>query len=178
MANNKTTTAAQQDKLDELVVDARFIMHSFKRKDGSETKYARLDLISPFPGESLENVELKAKWDKFDDYNRLVRPDRVFGYMKYYAEKALRIASEIPVKVTIKPVTYKSNRLGVMVTYPAMFVAPTFAELEDERPVEVLVRDVSERNIFELLASKALGIKTTTREPADDYEDIGLGDNS
>ena len=177
MANNKTTTAVQQDEIKELVVDGQFVMCSFKRKDGSEKPYAGLKLIEPFPGELFKNVELKAKWDKVDDYGRLVRPDRVFGYMKYYAEKALRTVSEILVKITIKLVKYKSKRTGETVTYPAMFVDPTFVELEDEGPVEVLVRDVEERNKFELLAGKALGIKKISRELSD-YEDIGLGDNS
>lgn len=181
MANNKITTTAQQDKLDEFVVDARFIMRSYEQTDKSgktvKKEYVAFELVDPFGDEDFRDVALKAKWDKYDDKsNRLLRPDRVFGLMKYFARKALRQNPEVPVKVTIKPVTYKSNRSGVMVTYPAMFAAPTFVDLEDERSVEVVVKGADESNTFNFLAGKKLGITFAPRELVDDYEDIGLGD--
>ena len=58
-----------------------------------------------------------------------------------------------------------------------MFAAPTFVDLEDERPVEVVVKGADEANTFNFLAGKRLGISFTQRELSD-YEDIGLGDNS
>ncbi len=171
MANNQTT------EVKELVVDAHFVTHSFEAKDDSgktETRdYISFELKDPFNDEDFRDIALKAKWDRYDDKNRLVRPDRVFGYMTYYAKKALKTTDEVPVKVTIKPVKYKSKRSGEMVTYPAMFAEPTFAELEDERPVEVVVKGANNANIFGLLASKALGIKFTPRDNADD-DDVGL----
>lgn len=175
MANNKTTTAVQQDEIKELVVEARFIMRSFEDKDNVKRDFLSFELINPFgDNELFQDIQLKAKWDKFDDKTgRLVRPDRVFGIMSYYAKKALRTSSEIPVKITIKPVKYKSKKSGQMVTYPAMFADPTFVELEDERPVEVVVKGANDANTFSHLAGKALGIKFTPRENSDD-EDIGL----
>lgn len=182
MANNKTTTAVQQDEIKELVVDARFVMRSYEQTDKNgntvEKEYISFELIDPFGDEDFRGVALKAKWDKYDEKtNRLVRPDRVFGLMKYFARKALRQNPEVPVKVTVKPFKYKSKRSGEMVTYPAMFAAPTFVDLEDERPVEVVVKGADEANTFNFLAGKRLGILFTQRELSD-YEDIGLGDNS
>lgn len=182
MANNKTTTAVQQD-VTELVVEARFVMRSYDQTDKSgntvKKEYVGFELVDPFGDEDFRDVALKAKWNKYDDKsNRLVRPDRVFGLMKYFARKALRQNPEVRVSVTIRPVKYKSKRSGEMVTYPAMFAAPTFVDLEDERPVEVVVKGADEANTFNFLAGKMLGISFTQREPADDYEDIGLGDNS
>ena len=121
----------------------------------------------------FRDIGLKAKWDKYDDKNRLVRPDRVFGYMTYYAKKALRTTSEVPVKVIIKPVRYKSKKTGEYVTYAAMYAEPTFVELSEERPVEVVVKGAMPSNIFGLLASKALGIKLTAKSEIDP-DDIGL----
>lgn len=183
MANNKTTTAVQQDEIKELVVEARFVMRSYEQTDKNgntvEKEYISFELVDPFGDEDFRGVALKAKWDKYDEKtNRLVRPDRVFGLMKYFARKALRQNPEVRVSVTIRPVKYKSKRSGEMVTYPAMFAAPTFVDLEDERPVEVVVKGADEANTFNFLAGKRLGISFTQREPADDYEDIGLGDNS
>ena len=181
MANNKTPTAVQQD-VTELVVEARFVMRSYEQTDKNgntvEKEYISFELVDPFGDEDFRGVALKAKWDKYDEKtNRLVRPDRVFGLMKYFARKALRQNPEVPVKVTVKPVKYKSKRSGEMVTYPAMFAAPTFVDLEDERPVEVVVKGADEANTFNFLAGKRLGISFTQRELSD-YEDIGLGDNS
>ena len=62
-----------------------------------------------------------------------------------------------------------------MVTYAALYAEPTFAELEDERPVEVVVKGADQNNIFGLLAGKALGIHVTPKDN-DDPEDIGLMD--
>lgn len=177
MANNKSTTAEQQTKVNELVVDAHFVLRSFDAKDDNgkaETRdYLSFELMDPFKDEDFQDIALKAKWDKFDDKNRLVRPDPVFSYMGYYAKKALKTAAEVRVKVTIKAVTYKSKKTGKTVIYPAMFADPTFAELEDERPVEVVVKGANNANIFGLLASKALGIKFTTRDDSDP-DDVGL----
>ena len=182
MANNKTTTAVQQD-VTEVVVEARFVMRSYDQTDKSgntvKKEYVGFELVDPFGDEDFRDVALKAKWDKYDDKsNRLVRPDRVFGLMKYFARKPPRKNPEGRGSVTIRPVKYKSKRSGEMVTYPAMFAAPTFVDLEDERPVEVVVKGADEANTFNFLAGKRLGISFTQREPADDYEDIGLGDNS
>ena len=92
MANNKTTTTAQ-DKPNELVADARFVMRSYEQTDKSgntvKKEYVGFELVDPFGDEDFRDVALKAKWDKYDDKsNRLVRPDRVFGLMKYFARKA------------------------------------------------------------------------------------------
>lgn len=167
--------AAQQPN--ELVVDARFVMRSFPSKDENgkevEREFLSFELIDPFDDEDFRDIALKAKWDKYDDKNRLVRPDRVFGYMSYYAKKALKTNAEVRVKVTIKPVSYTSKKTKEVVTYPAMFAAPTFVELEDERPVEIVVKGANNANIFGLLAGKALGIKFAPREPSDD-DDVGL----
>ncbi len=172
MANNKTTVT-QQDEVKELVADARFITRSYKNKDGEDKEYVAFEFVDPFHDEDFRDVALKAKWDKYDEKtNRLVRPDRVFGWMTFYARKALRQAAEVRVKVTIKPVTYKSKRTGQMVTYPSIFAQPTFLPLEDERPVEVVVKDANRYNDFLLLAGQALGIKFAPKEPVD--EDYGL----
>ena len=178
MANNKqqAATVTQNDgEAKELVVDARFVMRSYEDKDKKAHEYLSFELVNPFGDEEIfQDIPLKAKWDKFDEKTgRLTRPDRVFGYMSYYARKMLRTMSEVPVKVTITPVTYKSKRNGVMVTYPAMYANPTFAELSEERPVEVVVKAANDANTFDLLAGKALGIKFAPRERVDD-EDIGL----
>lgn len=178
MANNNQQTAAvtQNDgESKELVVDARFITRSYEDKDKVNREYLSFELVNPFGSEEIfQDIPLKAKWDKFDEKTgRLTRPDRVFGYMSYYARKALRTNSEVPVKVTIKSVKYKSKKTGQMVTYPAMYANPTFAELEDERPVEVVVKGANDANTFDLLAGKALGIRFSPRERVDD-EDIGL----
>ena len=165
---NKTTT--QQEAVKELVVDARFVMRSFEQ-DGKEQEFLSFELIDPFNDEDFRNIALKAKWDKYDEKNRLVRPDRVFSCMKFYAKKALRTSDEIPVKVTIKPVTYKNKKTSKMVTYAAMFAEPTFVELEDERPVEIVIKGADNNNIFSLLAGKALGIAVSSKDD-DDYEDI------
>lgn len=171
MANKITTP--ENETVKELVVDARFIMRSFKAKDGTDKEYVSFELMDPFKDEDFRDIALKAKWDKYDDNNRLVRPDRVFGYMTFYAKKALRTAPEFRVKVTIKPVTYKSKKTGEMVTCAAMYAEPTFVELEDERPVEVVVKGADNNNIFGLLASKALGIKFSGKGELDP-DDIGL----
>ena len=171
--NKKTTTEVK-----ELVVDARFIMRSYEReKDGKKenVEFLAFELVDPFEGEDFKNIALKAKWDKYDDKNRLVRPDKVFGWMSYYARKALRENPEVPVKVTIKPVRYQSKNTNDWVTYAAMYAEPTFVELEEERPVEVVVKGAMDRNTFELLASKALGIKLT-KPVSDDDDDVGLMD--
>ena len=177
MANNTQTTAAEQ--LKELVVDARFVMRSFPSKDDNgkdvEREFLAFELIDPFNDEDFRDIALKAKWDKFDDKGRLLRPDGVFGYMSYYAKKALRKAAEVPVKVTIKPVRYRSSKTKEYVTIPAMYAAPTFVELEDEKPVEVVVKGANNANIFNLLAGKALGIKFTSRNT--DEGDIGLDES-
>lgn len=170
MANN---TIMQNGKVDELIVDAHFVMRSYEGKDGKTVEYVAFELIDPFKDEDFRDVALKAKWDKYDDNNRLVRPDRVFGYMTYYAKKALRTSPEVPVKVKISSVTYKSKKTNEQVTYAAMFAMPTFAELEDERPVEVVVKGATQNNIFGLLASKALGIKLLPKNELDP-DDIGL----
>lgn len=170
MANTATT---QNTAVNKLVVDAHFIMRSFEGKDGKSAEYLAFELKDPFNDEDFRDIALKAKWDKYDDKNRLVRPDRVFGYMSYYAKKALRSASEVPVKVTISPVTYKSKKTNEMVTYAAMHAEPTFVELAEERPVEVVVKGATQNNIFGLLASKALGIKLTAKSEIDP-DDIGL----
>ncbi len=182
MANNtqQTTAVTQNDgEAKQLVVDARFIMRSYEDKDKVNREYLSFELINPFGDEEMfQNIALKAKWDKYDEKTgRLTRPDRVFGYMSYYAKKALRTMPDVCVKVTIKPVNYKSKKTGAMVTYPAMFAAPTFAELEDERPVEVVVKGANDSNTFDLLAGKALGIKFASRDKVDD-EDIGLDGTS
>lgn len=173
MAN--TTTVAQESKVEELAVDARFIMRSYKDKDGNDVEFLAFELINPFGDDEIfQNIVLKAKWDKYDEKSgRLVRPDRVFGYMSYYAKKSLRTALEVPVKVTIKPVSYISKRTKEKVTYPAMFAEPTFVELLDERAVEVVVKGANDANTFVLLASKALGIKFTAKDYAD-VDDVGL----
>lgn len=172
----EATNVRQQEAVKELVVDARFVLRSFDADDGNGKKiskdYVSFELIDPFKDEDFRDIALKAKWDKLDDKGRLVRPDRVFGYMSYYARKELRKAPEVHVKVTIKPITYKNKKTGEFVTYPGMYAAPTFVELEDERPVEVVVKGVINANIFVLLAGKALGISFTSREEND--EDIGL----
>lgn len=168
----KQTTEVKNDELKELEVDARFVMRSYD-KDGKDVEYIAFELIDPFNDVDFRDIGLKAKWDKYDDKNRLVRPDRVFGYMTYYAKKALRTASEVPVKVTIKPVKYKSKKTGEYVTYAAMYAEPTFVELSEERPVEVVVKGAMPSNIFGLLASKALGIKLTAKSEIDP-DDIGL----
>ena len=178
MANQKTSTTEATVK--KLVVDARFIMRNFEQKDDNGNKttrdYLSFELIEPFGAEELlKDVALKAKWDKYDDKNRLVRPDRVFSNMSYYARKALRTAPEIPVKVTIEPVTYKSKKSNEMVTYAAIFAEPTFKELEDEKPVEMVVKGAQAAMDFALLAGKALCIKV---KPKDDDDDIGLMDNN
>ena len=182
MANNKTPEVRQNDgEAKELVVDARFIMRSYEKKqdDGSKSlvEYLSFEFINPFgDDEDFQDVQLKAKWEKHDaKTGRLTRPDRVFGWMSYYAKKALRTAQDFRVKATIKAVTYKSKRNGAMVTYPAIFVDPTFVELQDERPVEVVVKDVENANYFLLLAGNALGIRFSSREELND-EDIGLND--
>lgn len=175
MANNKTTTTEVNDGVKTLTVDAKFVMSSFERKDGMKQEYAELILIEPFKNEELKNLTLAAKWDVYDKFNRLIRSDRVFDCMKYYAKKALRNVPEVPVKVTIKPVSYKSKKTGMTVTYPAMYVDPTFVELEDEFPVEVVVKSPEDSNVFFMLACKALGIKFTPKEESDDA-DIGLVD--
>ena len=113
------TTEVKNDELKELEVDARFVMRSYD-KDGKDVEYVAFELIDPFNDVDFRDIGLKAKWDKYDDKNRLVRPDRVFGYMTYYAKKALRTTSEVPVKVIIKPVRYKSKKTGEYVTYAAM----------------------------------------------------------
>ena len=181
MANKTTTPTTQQDgKAKELVVDARFVMRSYQKSDDKGNKtdvpYLSFELIEPFGSDELfKDVPLKAKWDKYDDKtNRLVRPDRVFEYMSYYARKALRTAPEVPVKVTIKPITYPSKKKNQMVTYAGMFADPTFVELADERPVEVVVKGAQFAIDFELLAGRALGIKFTPN--ADPY-DSGLMDD-
>ena len=56
-----------------------------------------------------------------------------------------------------------------------MYAAPTFVELEDEKPVEVVVKGANNANIFNLLAGKALGIKFTSRNT--DEGDIGLDES-
>lgn len=176
MANNKHTEVStnEANEVKELVVDARFVMRSYESEDKNgntiEKEFLSFELINAFDDEDFKDIALKAKWDKFDDKNRLVRPDRVFGYMSYYAKKALRSEPEIKVKVTIKPVRYKSKKTGDMVTYPAMYAEPTFVELEEERPVEVVVKGANNANIFGLLAGKALGIKFSPRECSDDEE--------
>ncbi len=166
-----------QQEVKELVVDAHFIMRSFDSTDSngnsSENEYVAFELIDPFNDEDFRNVALKAKWDKYDDKNRLVRPDRVFGYMSYYAKKALRTNPEVRVKVTIKPVNYKSKKTGKMVTYPGIFAEPTFVELADERPVEMVVKGAKYNNIFGLLSGQALGIKFASKVEMD-AEDMGL----
>ncbi len=167
--NNKAATEVK-----ELTVDAKFVMGSFERRDGMKQEYAELILIEPFKNEELKNLILAAKWDVYDKFNRLIRSDRVFDCMKYYAKKALRNVPELPVKVTIKPVTYKSRKTGQMVTYPAIYVDPTFVELEEERPVEVIVKDSADSNVFFMLACKALGIEFGSKDV--DYDDIGLPD--
>ena len=169
MANIQTT-----EKVKELTVDARFIMRSFDN-NGKAQEYLSFELIDPFNDEDFKDIALKAKWDRYDDHNRLVRPDRVFGYMKFYAKKALRTNPEVRVKVTITAVNYKNKKTGQMVTYAALYAEPTFAELEDERPVEVVVKGADQNNIFGLLAGKALGIHVTPKDN-DDPEDIGLMD--
>ena len=67
MANNKITTTAQQDKLDEFVVDARFIMRSYEQTDKSgktvKKEYVAFELVDPFGDEDFRDVALKAKWD-------------------------------------------------------------------------------------------------------------------
>ncbi|MDE5563212.1 MAG: hypothetical protein K2J01_06695 [Clostridiales bacterium] len=181
MANKTIASTTQQDgKAKELVVDARFVMRSYEQKDdkGNKTtkEYLSFELIEPFGSDELfKDVPLKAKWDKYDEKtNRLVRPDRVFEYMSYYARKALRSAPEVHVKVTIKPVKYKSKKSGDMVTYAAMFADPTFVELEEEKAVEVVVKGAQLAIDFELLAGKALGIKFTSNP---DPYDSGLMDD-
>ena len=182
MANNKQTTVEEQKAaVKQLVVDAKFVMRSYDTKDdnGNNVKreFVSFELVDAFNDEDFRDIALKAKWDKYDDKNRLVRPDRVFGWMSYYAKKVLKTASEVPVKVTIKPITYKSKRTSEMVTYPAMFAAPTFSELADERPVEVVVKGANNANIFLLLAGNALGISFSARN-TDDDDDVGLGDGA
>ncbi len=162
-----------KQEVKELTVDARFVMRLFKNKDGAEIEYVAFEFIDPFNDVDFQNVALKAKWDKYDDKNRLVRPDRVFGYMSYYAKKALRTNPEVRVKITIKPVEYKSKRTGKMVTYPGIFAEPTFVELADERPVEMVVKGADNNNIFGLLAGQALGIKFASKDDLDP-EDLGL----
>ncbi len=170
MVNNQTT---QTNATNEIVVDAHFVTRTFTGKDGKENEYVSFELIDPFDDEDFRDVALKAKWDKYDDNNRLVRPDKVFGYMSYYAKKALRTQEDVKVKVTIKPVTYKSKKTNELVTYAAMYANPTFVELEDERPVEVVVKGATQNNIFGLLAGKKLGIKVTGKTDIDP-DDIGL----
>lgn len=173
MANNKTPEVSQPE-VKELTTDARFVMRSYEQKDDNgnkkEVEFVSFELIDAFGDEDFKDIALKAKWDKFDDKNRLVRPDRVFGYMSYYAKKVLRTEPEVRVKITITPVRYKSKKTGDMVTYPAMYAAPTFLELADERPVEVVVKGANNANIFGLLAGKALGIKFSPRENPDEEE--------
>ncbi len=179
MVKQQTTT--QNDEVKELVVDARFFMDSYEKKDKDgnmigNVEFVSFELINPFGDEDFSHVPLKARWDKVDGNNRVIRADRVFDYMKYYAKKALRTAEEVKVKVMIRPVTYKSKRSGKMVTYPGMFAYPTFIELADEKPVEVvakgMINGLSAANIFGLLAGKALGITFTSNVDPD--EDIGL----
>ena len=175
MANKTTQTT--QEAVRKLEVKARFIMRNYEQKDDNGNKttkdYLSFELVEPFgPEELLKDVPLKAKWDKYDEKTgRLVRPDRVFSNMSYYARKALRTAPEIPVRVTIEPVTYKSKKTGDMVKYAAIFAEPTFTELEDERPVEMVVKGAQAAMDFALLAGKALGI---TVKPKDDDDDTGL----
>ena len=178
MAKNTNTQAVQQNdgEAKKLVVDARFVMRSYEGKDGKDVNYVSFELVDPFNDEDFRDVSLKARWDKLDEKTgRLTRPDRVFGWMSFYAQKALRQNAEVPVKVTITPVTYKSKKSGSMVTYPAMYAEPTFTELSDERSVEVVVKGAKEANVFLLLASNALGIRFTPRENPDD-DDSGLMD--
>lgn len=174
MANNKTTEV-RNDEVKELIVDARFVLRSFQAEDKTEHEFLAFELIDAFKDEDFRNIALKAKWDKFDPKTgKLVRPDRVFGYMSYYAKKALKTSPEVRVKVTLKPVTYKNKKTSKMFTYVGMFADPTFIELKDEKPVEVVVKGANDRNTFELLAGKALGVKYTSNDDeADDY-DVGL----
>ncbi len=177
MANKATAQTTEEVK--ELVVEAHFVMDSYEQTDSNGKKvdkeFVAFKLIDPFNDEDFREISLKAKWDKYDDKNRLVRPDRVFGWMSYYAKKALRNNPDVKVKVTIKPVTYKSKHSGKMVTYAGMFVDPTFVELEDERPVEVVIKGAANGNTFMLLAGKALGISLTDKDDSDPY-DTGLMD--
>lgn len=177
MANQKTSTTEAVVK--ELVVKARFIMREFEQKDDNGNKttreYLSFELIEPFgPEELLKDVALKAKWDKYDEKNRLVRPDRVFSNMSYYARKALRKAPEVPVTVKIRPVTYQSSKTKEMVSYAGIFADPTFTELEDEKPVEMVVKGAQVAMDFALLAGNALGIKYKPKHDDDPY---GLMDN-
>lgn len=170
MANK--AIAQEQSTIDELVVDARFVMRSYERKDKDgrvidKQEYVSFELIDPFNDEDFTDVVLKAKWDRYDDKNRLVRPDRVFGYMTYYAKKLLRTVPEIPVKVTIRPVSY-INKKKEKVVYAGMFAAPTFVELDGERDVEVMAKLAQDNNIFGLLAGKALGITITGKVDNED----------
>lgn len=172
---NKKSTPVQNKAVKELVVDAHFVMHLFTADDGVEREFLSFELIDPFNDKDFCNVVLKAKWDKYDDKTgKIVRPDRVFGRMGFYAKKTLRTAEEVPVKVTIKPVTYKNKKTQKMITYAGLFADPTFVELEDEGCVELVVKNANDRNIFEMLAGKALGIKITRKDDEDDPTDIGL----
>lgn len=174
MATNKTTPV-QNEAVKELVVDAHFVKHSFTADDGAEREFLSFELINAFNDDDFRDIVLKAKWDKYDDKTgKLVRPDRVFGYMGFYAKKALRTSPEVSVKVTIKPVTYFNKTSKKSVTYAGIFADPTFTELEDEKPVELVVKNANDRNIFELLAGKTLGIKFMPKDDEDDPNDIGL----
>lgn len=167
MANQTTA------KVNAIEVDARFVMRSFEGNDGKMQEYLSFELIDAFNDPDFRDIALKAKWDKYDDHNRLVRPDRVFGYMRFYAKKALRTNPEVRVKVLIYPVTYKSKRTGQSVTYPGIFADPTFSEIDDQQPVELVVKGADNNNTFGLLASKALGIKLTPKDDGDP-DDFGL----
>ena len=66
MAN--TTTVTQESKVEELAVDARFIMRSYKDKDGNDVEFLAFELINPFGDDEIfQNIALKAKWDKYDE---------------------------------------------------------------------------------------------------------------
>ena len=178
MVNSKATTEVN-DGVKTLTIDAHFVMGSYKRKDGTEVSTVNLKLIKPFQGEDLEEVELKAKWDKRDENTgRVIQVDRVYGLMEYYAGKALKTVPEVPVKVTVTPERYKSKKTGNWVTVAAIYADPTFPELEDEKSARMVVKDVREDNTFGFLAGKALGITITPKEMPgdDDVGDVGLMD--
>ena len=171
---NKNSTPVQNEAVKELVVNAHFVMRSFKADDG-DRDFLSFELIDAFKDEDFRDIVLKAKWDKYDEKTgKLVRPDRVFGRMSFYAKKALRTAPEVPVKVTIKAVKYPNKKTKKEVTYAGIFAEPTFVELEDEGPVELVVKNANDRNIFEMLAGQVLGIKITRKDDEDDPTDIGL----
>ena len=171
MVNSKATTTEVNDGVKTLTLDAHFVMGSYKRKDGTEVPTVNLKLIKPFPDEDLEEVELKAKWDKRDESSgRVIQVDRVYGLMEYYAKKALKTVPEVRVKVTVVPERYKSKRSGNWITVAAIYADPTFPELEHEKSARMVIKDVREDNTFGFLAGNALGIRVTPREVSD--EDI------